>query len=188
MKPSILFVTGNKHKLEEASVILAPYGICVGMAGCEKLEIQADKLEDVASYAARLAAKSVKSAVVVEDSGLFIDALQGFPGPFSSYAFKTIGLSGILRLMRGIRSRGASFMSAVAYCEPGNEPEVFTGVSKGAILRSPKGSRGFGFDPIFAGEGSGLSFAELSNDEKCKVSHRGEAFRHFSEWFLGKRL
>lgn len=187
MKAKILFVTGNLHKLEEVNAILSPYGIDVGMAGCDKLEIQADTLEEVASYAAKIAAKSAKSAVVVEDSGLFIEALGSFPGPYSSYAFKTIGCDGILRLMRGFERRAASFKSAVAYCEPDYEPKVFTGVSNGSICRSAKGSRGFGFDPIFVGEGSELTFAELSTDAKCNVSHRGAAFRRFSEWLLGEK-
>ncbi len=184
MASKILFATGNRHKLEEANQVLSPYGISLAMAGCEKLEIQAGTLEEVASFAAKAAALSVGASVLVEDSGLFIDALGGFPGPYSSYAFKTIGCSGVLRLMEGISNRAASFRCAVAYCAVGAEPKVFTGVSEGSICTSMKGSGGFGFDPIFVGKGGSMTYAELGTESKCKLSHRGEAFRRFSEWFL----
>jgi len=121
----------------------------------------------------------------VEDSGLFIDALGGFPGPYSSYAFKTIGCRGILRLMDGIGDRSASFRCAVAYCAAGSEPVVFSGVSGGSIATAMRGSKGFGFDPIFIGKGSRLTYAELDEESKCASSHRGESFRRFAEWLMG---
>ena len=82
---------------------------------------------EVAAYSAREAARRYGRALIVEDAGLFVEALGGFPGPFSSYAFKTIGIEGLLTLLGGRRSRKASFRSAVAYCEPGGEPRVFEG-------------------------------------------------------------
>jgi len=185
MASKILFVTGNRHKLEEAGRILSPHGISLEMAGCEKLEIQAGTLEEVASFAAKVAAREIGAPVLVEDSGLFIDALGGFPGPYSSYAFKTIGCRGVLRLMNGASDRGASFRCAVAYCAAGAEPRGFTGVSGGSIANDMTGSRGFGFDPIFIGRGCRLTYAELDAESKCRVSHRGEAFRRFAEWFTG---
>ncbi len=185
MRGKILFVTGNSHKLDEANRILSPYGISLEMAVCEKLEIQADTLEEVASFAARTAAWRIGSPVLVEDSGLFIDALGGFPGPYSSYAFKTIGCRGILRLMDGFDDRSASFRCAVAYCAAGAEPVLFSGASGGSIATTARGARGFGFDPIFLGKGSRLTYAELDEESKCMASHRGEAFRRFAEWLMG---
>jgi XTP/dITP diphosphohydrolase len=145
-------------------------------------EIQADTVE-VASYSAREAARKYGRAVMVEDAGLFVEALDGFPGPFSAYVFKTIGIEGLLALLEGEKSRRAVFRSAVAYCERGGEPRVFEGNVRGSIAGSPKGENGFGFDPVFLPTGGQRSMGELTLEEKCAISHRGEAMRKFAAWY-----
>jgi XTP/dITP diphosphohydrolase len=124
-----------------------------------------------------------RRALIVEDAGLFVDSLHGFPGPFSSHAYKTLGIGGLLRLLEGSRSRRASFKSAVAYCVPSGEPRVFEGLVTGSISRSPSGENGFGFDPVFVPAGSRRSMGQLSLEEKCAVSHRGQALRKFAAWY-----
>jgi XTP/dITP diphosphohydrolase len=182
----ILFVTGNTHKLEEANQVLSKFGIRLRMAGFEKLEIQADGLDAIASYAARIAADKSDKPVICEDSGLFIEALGGFPGPYSSYALKTIGCRGVLRLMEGMTVREGRFESAVSYCAPGSKPLAFNGSSEGRISGEIRGSAGFGFDPIFVpATGDGRTFAEMGMAEKGRLSHRGEAFRRFALWGSG---
>jgi XTP/dITP diphosphohydrolase len=181
-----LFVTANAHKLEEANLALAQFGLHLKMARVEKVEIQADRLDAIASYAARLAAERSGKAVVCEDSGLFIKALSGFPGPYSSYAFKTIGCNGVLRLMEGAADRRGSFQSAVSFCRPGSPPITFMGTTEGSISEGPRGSAGFGYDPIFAPTaGDGRTFAEMEIAEKGRLSHRGKAFRRFALWASG---
>jgi XTP/dITP diphosphohydrolase len=182
----ILFVTGNTHKLEEANQVLSQFGMRLRMAGIKKVEIQADGLEAIASYAARMAADESGKPVLCEDSGLFIGALKGFPGPYSSYAFKTTGCGGILRLMEGAACREGRFESAVSYCAPGGEPRTFMGASAGRISEEARGSAGFGFDPIFIPTaGDGRTFAQMDRAEKGRLSHRGEAFRRFALWRSG---
>jgi XTP/dITP diphosphohydrolase len=182
----MLFVSANAHKLEEANLALAQFGLRLKMARIEKVEIQADSLEAIASYAACLAAERSRKAVVCEDSGLFIRALSGFPGPYSSYAFKTLGCSGVLKLMEGIADRRGHFQSAVSFCEPGEAPITFIGTAEGSISEEPRGAAGFGFDPIFApAAGDGRTFAQMEIAEKGRLSHRGEAFRRFALWASG---
>lgn len=153
--------------------------------------MQADTVAEVAAFAAREAARRFGRGVLVEDAGLFVDALKGFPGPFSSYVFKTIGISGLLGLIgEGTVSpsgRTARFKSAVAFCEPGGEPHLFNGEVQGTITVSPRGTNGFGFDPVFLPTGAARTMGELTLEEKCAVSHRGEALRSFAAWFLGSR-
>jgi XTP/dITP diphosphohydrolase len=122
----------------------------------------------------------------VEDAGLFIEALNGFPGPFSSYVYKTIGTQGVLRLMRGIKNRNALFLSAVAFCKPKSDPQVFVGKVDGVITLKERGGYGFGFDPIFQPKGKKKTFAEMRRGEKNKFSHRAKALRNFAEWFNKK--
>lgn len=182
----ILFVTGNPHKVEEANQALSEYGIRLKVARVEKVEIQADGLDAIASHAARLAAEASGKPVLCEDSGLHISALGGFPGPYSSYAFRTIGCRGILRLLEGVADRGGRFESAVSFCEPSGEPLTFMGNSEGRISEEMRGSAGFGFDPIFIpAAGDGRTFAQMGVVEKGRFSHRGEAFRRFALWWSG---
>ena len=185
----INFVTGNIHKLKEVEGILRPYGIKVKMIKVKKIEIQADELIAIAEYAAINAAKEAGVPVVVEDAGLFIEALRGFPGPYSSYVFKTIGNEGIIKLMKGITDRHARFISVVAFAEPEGYVRTFVGVAEGLISVEPRGSMGFGFDPIFIPyEGDGRTFAEMSLDEKNRISHRGKAFRSLAKWLTGHKV
>lgn len=186
---SVLFATSNRGKLEEARTILAPFGISVEQFDGKGVEIQADTTSEVAAYSSKGAARAAGRAVLVEDAGLFVEALNGFPGPYSAYAFKTVGVGGIIALLRGEHSkRGARFVSSLAYCEPSGEPEVFEGSARGTIAARARGSKGFGFDPIFLLHGSTKTFGELGLEDKCAVSHRGAAMRKFAKWYLSRRV
>ncbi|RLE55545.1 MAG: non-canonical purine NTP pyrophosphatase, RdgB/HAM1 family [Candidatus Methanomethylicota archaeon] len=180
----LYFVTSNKHKFLEASHILSIYHIELEMLNIGKLEIQSDSLAEIALFAAKDAFKRIRKPLLVEDAGLFIKCLKGFPGPFSSYVYKTIGVNGILRLMEGLENREAYFESAVVFCSSPQFCKVFRRRIHGYISLKAKGSGGFGFDPIFIPKGGdGSTFAELSLQSKCSLSHRGIAFKAFGEWY-----
>lgn len=183
----VLFATSNRGKLEEARAILAPFGISVEGYDGKGVEIQAESTSEVAAYASRGAAKAAGKAVLVEDAGLYVESLGGFPGPYSAYAFKTIGLAGIIALLRpSPRARAAEFVSSLAYCEPLGEPALFEGRAAGRITTKPRGTKGFGFDPIFVPEGGRKTFGELTMDEKCAVSHRADSMTKFARWYLSR--
>jgi XTP/dITP diphosphohydrolase len=185
--PSVLFATSNRGKLEEARAILAAFGISVEGYDGKGVEIQADTTSEVASYASRGAARAAGRPVLVEDAGLFVESLKGFPGPYSAYAFKTIGVAGIIALLRpSPLERAATFVSSLAYCEPGAEPSQFEGRARGTITDRPRGNRGFGFDPIFLPDGGTKTFGELTVEEKCGVSHRADSMKKFAKWYLSK--
>jgi len=180
----ILFITGNIHKFNEARRILSEYGIATAMLKIKKAEIQDDNLENIARTGALEAFKECGLPLIVEDAGLFIKALKGFPGPYSSYVCRTIGNSGILKLMEGIADRYAQFRSVVAYCNPEGLVKCFVGISEGRIAEEARGRSGFGFDPIFEPfGGGGRTFAEMSTDEKNMFSHRSRAFKKFEEYY-----
>jgi XTP/dITP diphosphohydrolase len=180
----ILFATSNRGKLEEAKRVLEPLGFSVQSEDVKGIEIQADTTGQVAAYSSRAAASLRGKPVLVEDAGLFIESLGGFPGVYSAYALKTLGMKGIITLLGASRERRARFVSSVAYCEPGREPDVFDGWVDGYIADEPRGTNGFGFDPIFIPEGGMLTFGELSLDAKTAISHRGNALRKFAGWYL----
>lgn len=176
----IIFVTGNPHKVREATDILSPLRITVEQNNCGYPELQEDNLEAIAKFGAEWAANRLNHEVMVDDSGLFIEALGGFPGPYSAYVFDTLGNERILKLMEGEENRSAVFKCVIGYCRPGEEALVFSGEATGEIAKEIRGNAGFGYDPIF--EVDGITFGEMNEEEKNRLSHRYRALIKFAEW------
>ena len=149
----INLVTTNLGKVREFKVILRDK-VKVNHINQEYNELRSDNPEEIAKDAAKRLVDKLKKPIVVEDSGLFIKALNDFPGTCSSYIHKRIGLKGILKLMGNVDDRSCYYRSAVGYCEPGKEPISFLGEEQGSIAEKIKGSHGFGHDPIFVPEGT----------------------------------
>lgn len=170
------FVTSNKGKYTEAQAI---FGDLV-QRDIGYAEIQADTLEEVALYGMNEVALRLKGPVMLEDAGLFVQALRGFPGVYSAYVQKTIGNAGILRLMEGEKNRSAYFRSVVAYAEPGMQTMIFSGEVHGQIGFEARGNQGFGYDPIFYVDG--MSLAEIDLEKKNQISHRAKSMRALADW------
>jgi XTP/dITP diphosphohydrolase len=187
----VFFATGNVHKFDEARRILTGLDIAVGMLKVKDVEIQSDNLFEIAKFSAQDAFKRCRLPVIVEDAGLFIDALRGFPGPYAAYAYRTIGNKGLLKLMENVEDRKANFRSAIAYCgSEAGESVVFKGDAEGEITvdeRRGSGKSGFGFDPIFRPCRSEKTFAEMTLEEKNGFSHRAKAVRKFADWYMKLR-
>ncbi len=184
----VFFATGNIHKFQEARSILGGMGISIGMLKLKGDEVQSESLQEIAEKSVQNAYRRSQLPIFVEDAGLFIDALKGFPGPYAAYVYCTIGNQGILRLMTDTQNRSATFQSVISYCDSENtvDPVSFYGESKGTITpkqHTEQGKSGFGFDPIFQPDGSNLTFAEMTVEEKNGYSHRAEAIRRFAEWY-----
>jgi len=183
----VFFATGNIHKFNEARNILIKRDIAVGMLRLKDIEIQSDSLIEIALASVVDVFKQCNLPVIVEDAGLFINALKGFPGPYAAYAYKTLGNKGLLKLLKGLKNRKAVFRSALAYCDSEtNVPVVFKGEATGKITNGERfgnGKSGFGFDPIFQPNGSANTFAEMILEEKNSFSHRAKAIYKFSEWY-----
>ncbi|OHE56307.1 MAG: non-canonical purine NTP pyrophosphatase, RdgB/HAM1 family [Thaumarchaeota archaeon RBG_16_49_8] len=182
----VKFATGNLHKFKEAQAILFNIGIQLEMVSAKTLEIQSDDLTEVAVASLRDARSRVRGPMIVEDAGLFVESLNGFPGPYSAYVNRTLGCDGILRLLAGSRGRSAEFRSAIAYTDDDLRLRVktFLGVVKGRISDEMRGQRGFGFDPIFIPTGYDMTFAEMGIEEKSQLSHRARALETFASWYL----
>ncbi|MDK2825285.1 MAG: XTP/dITP diphosphohydrolase [Methanolobus sp.] len=176
----IVFVTGNKGKFREVSDILAAKGFEVIQNTDGYPELQEDDLEPIAAYGARWASDKLGLPVMVDDSGLFINVLNGFPGPYSAFVEKNLGNPRVLKIMEGETERSAVFKSVIGYCEPGAEPLTFTGTVEGKIAFEELGTGGFGYDPIF--DYNGKTFGELGDEFKNTVSHRRRAVDKFVEW------
>lgn len=183
----VWFLTHNRNKFREAADILAPFGVKVRHLNRSKVEIQDPKQEKIARFALVNALKENTKPVLVEDSGIFIEDLDGFPGPYSSFVYETIGLKGVLAIMRSHRARKAYFQATVAFGSPSLEPHLFVGQVKGRISHQIQGKNGFGYDPIFIPDGSNKTFGQSSEAFKNRKSHRAMAFQKFARWFIARR-
>ncbi|HUR61761.1 MAG TPA: RdgB/HAM1 family non-canonical purine NTP pyrophosphatase [Candidatus Thermoplasmatota archaeon] len=184
----LTFVTGNPGKLSEMSAMLSPLGIEVVGDARGYQEPQAATLRDVTEAGARqLLAQGLQAPFMLEDSGLFVAALRGFPGVYSRHALETVGVAGLLRLLRDVEleMRSAAFQADLCYVDAAGALHHFEGTCRGRIAERPAGTSGFGFDPVFVPEGHAATFAEMDEAAKGRLSHRGKAavalFRHLSE-------
>jgi XTP/dITP diphosphohydrolase len=178
----ILF-TGNQNKIHEFTKVLGPEFPFRTVSG-EKPELRAEHPADIAAPAAKVLAERLKEAVIVEDSGIFIKALNGFPGTCSHYIHDKIGLAGLLKLLEGKKDRSAKYISAVAYCEPGKHPVCFVGEENGKITTKPRGSSGFAHDPIFMHVGN-KTYGE-SKEKMAVHIFRRRAIEKLKSYLLSK--
>ena len=188
----IYFATSNDNKFKEAEEILSGKNdIKLERYLFEYNEIRSDNPKEIAKDAVIEAYRRLNKPVFVEDTGLFIESLNGFPGTYSGWVLSKIGIQGILNLMVSKKEdeRNAEFKSVIAYKYNNENPiEFFEGICKGKIAHNITKNKkhGFGYDPIFIpNEGNGKTFSE-SIQLKNKLSHRYKTLQKFSE-FLEKQ-
>jgi XTP/dITP diphosphohydrolase len=177
---SIYFITSNQNKVKEAQEILKKK---INKANLDIPEIQSLNVEEVVKDKARKAYKKIKMPVLVEDTGLYIESLNNFPGALVKWMLGTIGNEGICSLLKNEKNRKIS--AKTCYClYNGKNFHIFVGVSNGTLPQNPKGKSDFGWDSIFVPTGYTKSFAEMSMEEKNLISMRKialEKLKHFLE-------
>ncbi len=171
----IRFVTTNDGKFNEVSAMFAAKGIELGRLDTSYPEIQADTIAEVVEYGLKTIPAS-EGDVLIDDSGLFIDKLGGFPGVYSSFVFKAMGCQGILKLLLGWKAREARFETCFGLRISG-AVHLFQGKCEGNIATEKRGKGGFGYDPIFLPRDQRKTFAQMTLEEKNNLSHRGSAAR-----------
>ena len=163
----ITYVTGNWAKLASAKKFLTPLGYEIDNIKLETPELQANDVTEVAKYSAQWAANELNRPVMKNDTGFFIKHLNGFPGAYMKYVDETLGIDGMLKLMEGVEDRSAYFKESIAYCEPGEEPIVFEGITKGNIAFESAGEYGWGIiDHLFIPEGENQTLGCFPDDER----------------------
>lgn len=166
-------ITSNPGKVAEYQKSLGDLGIEMEHFRLPYDEVQTSDLREVVEKGMdEIIGQGIRD-FIIDDSGLFVDSLKGFPGVWSAYAQKTIGNPGILKLMDGVEDRGAEFRCCIG-CDIQGHRIIVMGICRGTITCSEQGDGGFGFDPIFTQDGS-RTFAQVPLDEKNAVSHRGKA-------------
>ncbi len=183
----LYFLTGNKHKFNEAKFTLEKFGVKLQHINIDKPEIQSDSIEEVSRYSAEKVATELGKPVIVEDTGIFFKAYKNFPGVHTRFIYESIGYEGIMKLLKG-KDRHAYFKTVAAYCEPWKKAVLFEGISKGRIAMKPSclDKDVMPYDRIFIpNDTKKLWCLDLSH--KYKTSHRNIAFEKLGS-YLTKRL
>jgi XTP/dITP diphosphohydrolase len=185
----LVLASHNPGKLQEIAELLAPYGTDVVSAGALGLP-EPEETETTFIGNARLKAVAAATAsglpALADDSGLEVMALGRDPGIYSArWAGPTkdfaMAMAKVLDLLKGKEDRSARFVSALALAWPDGHCDEFEGDVWGQIIEAPKGTRGFGYDPIFRPDGYSETFGEMAPEKKHEMSHRAVAFRLFVE-------
>ena len=169
------FVTSNKHKFDEISQVFKNAGIQIEWLKLKYDELQEDFTESISYKSAMELKEIIDGDFFLEDTGLYIRSLSGFPGPYSSFVSKTIFNDGLLKLLVG-KDRGAYFKTVVSLCIDRRILQ-FGGILNGTIAETPSGENGFGFDPIFIPDGLNKTLADMEISEKNEFSHRSRAIK-----------
>lgn len=188
---NLVFASNNPHKLKEVSAILHEV---VTIKSLHDVGIDDDIAETAATLEGNAFIKAdyvyhkAKQNCFADDTGLFVDALNGIPGVISArfageHCSPEDNIEKLLSLMEKEDNRKAYFKTVICLIQNGKE-KYFEGVINGSISRIPKGTNGFGYDPVFIPEGFSKTFAELSADEKNSLSHRAIAVRRMKEWLI----
>ena len=190
MPKRVVLATRNAHKIGELRAILADLGVDVDLVGMADYPDVPDVAETELTFAGNALLKAVAVAeatglpAVADDSGICVDALNGMPGVLSarwsgSHGDDEANLRLLLAQLADVPAgeRGARFVCVAALVLPSGGEHLAEGEVLGQLTRSPHGSNGFGYDPIFVPDGFELTTAQMSADEKDKISHRGKALR-----------
>jgi len=190
----LVIASHNRGKVEEISVLLAPFGIDTVSAvslGIAEPEETGDTFEANAALKAKAAAAASGLPAIADDSGLVVPALGGAPGIYSARwagPVKDFRIA-MQRVHRELadQDRSAWFVAVLALAWPGGDLELFRGEVAGNLAWPPRGERGFGYDPMFVPEGGVATFGEIDPAEKHRISHRARAFAKLVEGCLRSR-
>jgi non-canonical purine NTP pyrophosphatase (RdgB/HAM1 family) len=171
-----LFVTSNHNKACEAAEILGVELRSIALDLPELQDLDVAQVAAAKADAAREALGAPDSPILVEDSGLVVEAWNGLPGALTKWFLASVGNEGILRMISGEEERSARAVCAVAVAFADGSTRVFLGEVGGMIAPEPRGSGGFGWDPIFVPKGHSETYAELGS-RKHEDSHRARALR-----------
>ncbi len=186
----LIYLSTNPFKLREARIVLHDkYGFNVEAMNpdFEIYEIQAKTCAEVAGFSAKYAANQLGKPCIKSDTGLYIDALGGLPGPYNAYFDKQMGVEKFLELFKNEENRKARIEHCFAYCEPGGEPVIFTGGGTGTISKEARGKDGRWHDFFYIPDGETETLSEIGDkDPARKSSFYGNAIDQLAEWLKGR--
>ncbi|KAF5679869.1 Ham1 family [Fusarium denticulatum] len=181
MLTEINLITGNANKIADIKAILTPSGITVRNQSLDLPEIQGS-IEEITIAKCRTAAEMVGGPVVVDDTALCFNAMNGMPGPYIKFFLEALGPERLHLLLAGFSDKSAEAIATIGYCQgPDYEPVLFQGRIDGTIVPA-RGVMQYGWQTCYQPDGMGLTLAEMPDEEKHRISHLGIALQKFTTW------
>ena len=183
----LLFITTNKHKFQEVADVLKEYNIEIEQKTIDYPEDKDDEMDQVAKKAAKNLAEELGQPVIVEDTGLYFNAYNNFPGAMPKYVINGIGFDGIFRLLKD-KDRTAYFKTVIGYCQPGQEPKTFEAELHGTITEEvvDPDADTMPYNHIFIADGQTKATSQLSLKEFNQISHRAKCTRKLGQYLTKK--
>lgn len=178
----LVYVTGNTTKFLIAQKALEDTDIVLIQQKADTPEIQSDDVREIASFSAKYGSNVLKKPLVVSDAGYYLEALNGFPGPFIKFINQWLSADDILRLMDGKEDRSVFVKECVAYCEPGSEPVCFLGDFKGTIAHEVGKKGETPINEIFIPNGLTHPESEITQEERIAFWKKDDAWRQLAEY------
>lgn len=183
----ILFITGNKEKIAIANTVLNKENIVVKSVKIDCPEIQSDDNEIIAIESAKYASNFTKSNVIKVDTAFYIEALNGFPGPYAEYVERKLDAKDILKMMENKKNRKAYYKEVLAYCEYGSEPVTFTTYTYGTLSEVLSEDKGYNFDRIFICNGDDKTIGNYKQNERAK-KYSNDNWKSLVKYLKSKEL
>lgn len=181
----IHFVTGNLYKFQVAQKALEGTGIELVQEKLDTPEIQSTSVEEISAYSAKWAAEKIGKPVAITDAGYYIEALNGFPGPFIKYINQWLTSEDLINLMVGIKNRKVIVRDGLSYCEPGKDPVTFIGETFGTIALHPVITEKPGstsINEIFIPEGYGIVETEISKEDMIEFWSKSDPWKKLAQY------
>ncbi|MBI4044268.1 MAG: non-canonical purine NTP pyrophosphatase [Candidatus Diapherotrites archaeon] len=184
----VFFVSQNRHKFDEIKRILAGHGISLAWEKLALIEPDFASLEEIAKYKAKQAFEKTRKPVVVEDTGVFFEAFNSFPGVMAKRVFNGIGFDGLCALIRSVKNKRAYFETVICYSDGARSFKCFSGKLHGTLVDSPRAIEAdrLPYEKLFMLDGYTKVLAEISVEEKNRISHRGIAAQKLGHWLSKK--
>jgi XTP/dITP diphosphohydrolase len=186
MDNTLIYITGNDVKFNVASQVFTNTEIVLLQKNLSTPELQSKSVQEVAMYSADWASKELNQAVMVTDAGFYIEALNGFPGPFIKYVNEWFSAEDFINLMHDKTNRSIIIQDCLAYCQPNEKPIVFTGSYRGKLANKPSRKCGTSIEQLFIPEGFHVPISDIHVEEMISYWSNGEIMNNFKEYILTK--
>lgn len=187
MEKTLVYVTGNSVKFDVALKTFENTEIVLLQKRIETPEIQSKSVQEVAMYSARWASRQLDNPVIVTDAGFYIEALNGFPGPFIKFVNEWFSADDFINLMKGKDNRSIDIQDCLAYCHTNEEPIVFTGIYHGKLADKPSSQKGSSIDRIFIPEGFETPISDIPEEQMISYWSQGEIMSKFKDYILNHK-
>lgn len=177
----LYFVTGNKHKINSAKIVLAPFNISFEVTNLPLIEIQSNSTEEIAINKAKQAYEQLHEPLMIKDDGWHIDALNGFPGPYMKYVNEWLTVEDYQNLLREKKNKKVIFSEVICYIDK-THTKLFKGDIIGHVLDQPSGNANHPFMELVTFRKDGLSMAEAANKGLSEFEEN-TAWKDFAKWY-----